>query len=108
MWPTSEETAAVAAILGQSLGRPLSAAEVAVEVDKANTDPRPVPAHLAEMAPELTSNGKEALVRAAVRVAVADGPLQETERAFLKEIGAALQLSAAHLNGIVTEVAGQA
>ena len=103
-----QETAAVTAVLSENLGRPLSAAEVASEIDKANTDPRPLPAHLAEIAGDLNSNGKETLVRVGVRVAVADGPLQAAERALLEQMGTALQISAAHLKGIVADVAGQA
>jgi uncharacterized tellurite resistance protein B-like protein len=105
---TAEETAVVTALLSESLRRPLSAADVSIEIDKATTDPRPLPAHLAEIAGELNSAGKEMLVRVAVRVAVADGPLQAAERALLQEVGVALQISSAHLNGIVAEVAGQA
>lgn len=46
---------------------------------------------------------REALVRAAVEVGLSDGPLNEAEQAYLNRAGEALELSPAHLLGIVTE-----
>jgi Tellurite resistance protein TerB/zinc-ribbon family len=52
----------------------------------------------------LNDQGKETFVTRLAQVAVADGPITDSERAVLEKVGSALGLSAAHLLGIVTAV----
>jgi tellurite resistance protein len=51
--------------------------------------------------PRLTARGKEALVRAVVATARADGPVDETESDALLAVAAALGVTRAHLSGIM-------
>lgn len=55
------------------------------------------------MADQLNDEGKEQVVRAAYRIAGADGHVDPTETAFLDDLSKALQLSRAHFRGILAE-----
>jgi len=56
-----------------------------------------------DLAGELNDNGKEMVVRSAYRIAAADGSVDPTEMDFLHQLATALQLSSAHLKGIMAE-----
>lgn len=55
----------------------------------------------ADLSGELNDNGKEMVVRSAYRIAGADGYVDESEMNFLHQLATALQLSPAHLKGIM-------
>ena len=59
---------------------------------------------LAALAAQLPEAGREALVRGAVRVAAADGPVDVQERAVIDTVGAALGMTQAHVAGVVASV----
>jgi tellurite resistance protein len=52
----------------------------------------------------LNDHGKEMVVRAAFMIATADGPFGAEERNLLHDIAGALEISSAHLNGIIQEM----
>jgi uncharacterized tellurite resistance protein B-like protein len=56
------------------------------------------------VAVRLTEQGKEDLVKGAVLVGVADGELNDKEKAFLSRLTEKLGVSSAHLRGIIAEV----
>ena len=56
---------------------------------------------LAGLGPQLAEPGKEALVNAAARIALADGPLTDLERQVVVSAGAALGMTAAHTAGVI-------
>jgi uncharacterized tellurite resistance protein B-like protein len=53
--------------------------------------------------PSLTARGKEALVRAVVATARADGPVDEAESDAILAVAAALGVTRAHLSGILDD-----
>ncbi|NUR58358.1 MAG: zinc-ribbon domain-containing protein [Catenulispora sp.] len=61
---------------------------------------------LAGLAGQLPESGREALVRGAIRVAAADGPVDVQERAVIDGVGAALGMTQAHVAGVVASVPG--
>lgn len=58
-------------------------------------------------APFLNDMGKEAMIRAAMLVAGADGELDDAEMSFLDELAEGLEISPAHLRGILAEEGGR-
>lgn len=56
------------------------------------------------IAVRLNETGKENLVKGAVLVAVADGNMNDKEQTFLTLIAEKLEISSAHLRGIIAEV----
>lgn len=60
--------------------------------------------YLADLEPYLSNDGKEAIVKAALIVAASDGDFGAEEAGLVGRIGAALELSNAHLRGIVAEM----
>jgi hypothetical protein len=50
---------------------------------------------------QLADTGKEALLGATARVALADGPLTDLERQVLVSTGASLGMTAAHTGGVI-------
>ena len=57
------------------------------------------------LAPQLNDSGKETVMRAAYSIAAADGHVDASEQAYLTQIGKALELSPAHVTGILQQVA---
>jgi len=55
----------------------------------------------ASLSPQLADTGKESLLGAAARVALADGPLTDLERQVLVSTGAALSMTATHTAGVI-------
>ncbi|HEY3873266.1 MAG TPA: TerB family tellurite resistance protein [Actinocrinis sp.] len=70
-----------------------------------NSDLGVVPGDLSQLfmqlGSQLADGGKEALMRAGARVALADGPLTDIERQVLMSTGAALGMTPAHASGII-------
>jgi uncharacterized tellurite resistance protein B-like protein len=56
----------------------------------------------ASLSPQLADTGKESLLGAAVRVALADGPLTDLERQVLVSTGASLGMTATHTAGVIS------
>ena len=52
----------------------------------------------------VNESGKEIVIRAAFLVAAADGEFHDDEKALLAEIGQALDMSDAHLKGVISSV----
>jgi hypothetical protein len=82
-------------------GEAVDEAAIDLEIARATADPRPLAEHLAAAAPHLRDAAKEGLLKAALAVAAPGGPLSEDDRALLAELGAALQMSSAHIHGIL-------
>ena len=99
----SERTAAKSA-LQKFMGRAIAEDDFDRAAALAKRDSQGVAVAVEPVATRLNGNGKEMLVRAAVQVGLADGPLQEAELAVLRKMAAALDVTPAHLNGIVSEL----
>lgn len=59
---------------------------------------------VAHLAPGLNDKGKEMVITAAYQIAMADGHFDETEQEFLKQLATTMEISPAHLNGIMAEL----
>ena len=99
-----EEVAVIRDIYGQLAGVAIGEDEVRREIVEAETRTRDVAAALAEMSGNLNDAGKEMVVRAAFLVAAADGQFQDEEKQLIASIGGALQMSPAHMNGVISSM----
>ena len=68
-------------------------------------DPASLGEYLGPLAQGLSAQGKEGFIEQVARVGLADGPLNAGETQLLESLGAALDISAAHLRGIAVTVA---
>ncbi len=80
----------------------LSQDDVRREIQAAGTDGRGIRQYLESLVGNLNDAGKETVVQAALMIAAADGEFQEEEKHLLGQIGAALDMTPAHLNGVVS------
>ncbi|MDQ6615548.1 MAG: TerB family tellurite resistance protein [Actinomycetota bacterium] len=62
-------------------------------------------AQVGQLVRGLNDQGREMFITRLAQIAVADGPVSDSERSVLDAVGAALGLSAAHVLGIMTSVA---
>lgn len=96
-----EEVRIVREIYEQLAKVQLSADDVNAEVDAARSDGRGIETSLADFVGHLNDSGKEIVLRGAFLVAAADGEFQEEERQLMRSIGHALDMSPAHVNGVL-------
>ena len=99
-----EEVAVITNIYGQLAGTEVSEHDIRTEIVEAETRTGDVTAALAEMAGNLNDNGKEMVVKAAFMVAAADGEFQDEEKELIGSIGKALEMSPAHMNGVIASM----
>ncbi len=77
---------------------------VHAEIEAARADGQGVEEYLSGLLGSLNDSGKELVVRAAFMVAASDGDYSEDEQELMKLIGKSLQMSSAHLNGVIAEM----
>ncbi len=63
-----------------------------------------LPNYLKHVQGRLNDEGKEAVIKAALMVALADGEFQQEEKDLLAQIGADLGMTKAHVNGVIADV----
>ncbi len=85
------------AVAGQAPSRD----QLQLELERAAREGVEMVGYLRQFHRIATGGEREALVKAAVEVALADGPLNALEQAYLERLGSTLELSAAHVRGIV-------
>ncbi len=59
--------------------------------------------YLKGVGPALNEHGKELLIKCALDVAYADGHFDESERTLIFEMGVIMEMSSAHIKGIIAE-----
>jgi DnaJ-domain-containing protein 1 len=84
--------------------RELSEEEVHAEVQQAQADGLGIEDYLTGLAPYLNDDGKAIVVKGAFYVAASDGEFHDDEQALLARIGAALQMSPAHTQGVISSI----
>lgn len=107
----SASTSAAARLAAVTMVRESGAEEfddAALTSDLGQVDFELLPAYLAPLAQGLEEQGREAFVAQLTGIALADGPLNVAETELLKTVGAGLQLTAAHVQGIIVTVQAQA
>jgi uncharacterized tellurite resistance protein B-like protein len=91
-------------VFAKVAGREVSEDDIRAEVLEARADGLEVGAYLKDMAPFLNGDGKEMIIKAAFMVAAADGHFDDSEMALLASAAKALDMSSAHLKGIIAEM----
>jgi len=76
--------------------------EAQLDVDLASTNDSQLEAWLRHVADALSPQGKEAYFTAMAKIAQADGPLDDNDRALLTTIGRALLMTQAQIVGLLT------
>ncbi len=99
------EVSEIRELYGKICGSGITAEEVRAEIAEAEADPADLLQSLRAIAPSLNAKGKELVVHAACMVAAADGTIQEEEVELLGQVGKALEMSTAHVSGILADVA---
>jgi uncharacterized tellurite resistance protein B-like protein len=97
------EISMMAVIYENLVGQPITEAELREEVNLVQQEDFGIHAYLADVAHELNDQGKEAVVRGALSVAMADGDFDDSEHDMILEMARALELSQAHYRGIVNQ-----
>jgi tellurite resistance protein len=100
-----DELRSVSTLYEQLAGQALSVEQVRAEAEALQGDRQSVLDYVKNVRGSLNDRGKELVVRAALAVASADGKVSDTERLLLVEIGEALELTEAHLMGILKTAA---
>ena len=101
-----EEIACVQRGYGELAGVALSRGDVEREIGRARSDATDLTTYLQGIVGRLNDRGKEQVVRAAYLVAASDGDFADEERELLEEIADALEMSAAHLAGVLHVLSG--
>jgi tellurite resistance protein len=99
-----KEISMISSLYGKLAGAQLSEEEVRAEVAQVQQAGHTLTGYLHDVVGVLNDPGKELIVRAAFLVAAADGEFQDEEKQLLVEIGKALQMSGAHLNGVISSM----
>ena len=102
-----DEIKAIQSICADIGGFQLTLQAIDTLADQARTRSESVIDTVRRQAPMLNATGKETVIRAAVSVAIADGDFDEREQRFLAALGQALEMSDAHVRGVVAEVLEQ-
>ncbi len=82
----------------------LTMGQLNLYIEDVEEQPEKVDVYLQKVAPMLNGHGKEDLIRSALAVAAADGHVDESEIQILKEMAKALDMTPAHLKGILSEI----
>lgn len=99
------EVSVLVDVLQNLSGRPPDAQLIREQIETTAVRQRDPVAVAAEVAPLLNIAGREIVLRAAISVAMADGRMDHREEALLARISDALELSRAHLKGLMLEQA---
>jgi tellurite resistance protein len=91
-------------IYGDIAGKQMSLDQVRAEIEEARTDGSNVHDYVKGVVGMLNDSGKEMVVKAALLIAAADGEFQDEEQDLILSIGKALQMSPAHVNGVIAEM----
>lgn len=97
------EVDAIANIFETMTGKDIDPGDIAAEIETMKGDNQPIEEYVAGLRGSLNETGKERVLASAVHIAIADGHFDDDERAQIKQLGAALDMSNAHVNGIIAE-----
>ena len=100
-----QEIEVIRDVYGKLAGREISDDAIRAEILEAESSGRDVSETIAQLAGHLNSNGKEMVIKAAFLVAAADGVFEEEEKRLIETIAEALDMSKAHLRGVLATMA---
>lgn len=99
------EVTAIQGVMEKLLGSAVDPSMVEAWVAESAEDPLAKAEFLlTTIRPNLSDEGREMLVRTALLVAIADGEMADAEMEAVQRVAAALQLSPAHLSGILGSI----
>lgn len=98
------EIDAIAEIFQQLTGGQIDRGDIAAEIEHMKNDTSSVEDYVSELRGSLNNDGKEKVVMAALMVALADGDFDDSEVKEIMALGKALEMSSAHVKGIISEV----
>jgi tellurite resistance protein len=101
---TPEEVDRLRVVYAGLVGEELSAAAILQDIRQVRLEGQSVIDSLAPFAGKLNDSGKEQVLKAACLVAAADGRVGDDERALLKSISTALQMSGKQLKTILESI----
>jgi uncharacterized tellurite resistance protein B-like protein len=78
--------------------------EIEEGIDNCKRYPTDMEEYITDLFPFLNENGREMIFKISYYVAIADGKYRREEEKLLKKIGKILQLSSAHIKGIIAEI----
>ena len=78
--------------------------EIKEEIDNCKRYPTEMEEYIKSLSPFLNEYGREMIFKVSYYVAIADGRYRREEEKLLKKIGKILQLSSAHIKGIIAEI----
>lgn len=102
--PDSSESEAIQDVYEKLGGGHLDDGALAKEYAQARQAGISIGDYTSRFADQLNEHGKEIVVKAAIRVALADDPLNVQEEQFLDELAAALNMTQAHFKGVLAEM----
>ena len=103
--PSQHERELMGAALGAVSGQRWEPEEVTRLVDGESGDVALAAAQLARIASTLSPRARESLMEAVLRVATAGGPMTPAQADAVQHLAGALEMSSAHLKGIMLELA---
>lgn len=86
------------------IGKKYSDDEINREIQECINNPESLNEYLSAVGHKLSESGKEMIIKVAYWVSLADGEYAKSEQRLLKQISKALDVSSAHLNGIINEL----
>lgn len=105
---TADEIETVREIYNDLAKKDWSSAEIAEEIEAARGDGRSVEDYTRSVIGSLNDRGKELALSAALMVAAADGEFHDQERELVGKIGEALEMTPAHVKGVISELLSSA
>lgn len=99
-----QEIMTMQSVFEEVSGIPLDELDARQFVDEAPQHTGALDTLLAGMGPNLTDQGREMVLSAALRIAGADGQIAPSESARIEQFAAALGVSKAHLRGLAAEL----
>ncbi|NMH88705.1 tellurite resistance TerB family protein [Flavivirga algicola] len=76
-------------------------------IKEVQADSSDISTYLKNVGPSLNEHGKELLIKCALDVAYSDGHFDESERKMILEMGVIMEMSSAHIKGIMAEFVEQ-
>ncbi|MFO0958463.1 MAG: TerB family tellurite resistance protein [Isosphaeraceae bacterium] len=99
-----EEAEAILDIYDKLGGRPLTPPDLRTEMNQARAAQASASGYVQRFSGMLNEHGKELVIKAALRVALADGPLNVQEEQLMDDLAASLNMTQAHFRGIMAEM----
>ncbi|MCB0667392.1 MAG: TerB family tellurite resistance protein [Saprospiraceae bacterium] len=78
--------------------------ELVAYIFEVQRNPENIDTYLRKVTPSLNEHGKEMIIKCAIAVAAADGQVDQSEILSIKEMATAMEMSAMHLKGILSEM----